>query len=278
MTSSLSRSMAATVSGSKPAQAGVARAAVEQRAERRLPAGAERGDPQRAQQLLARVPGEVQQRVDFRDRHLLLAGGDLDDVVARLHLALLEHPEVEARTAVGDQQRRDARILHPQPDPVTGDPGLGELEQRAADPVAVADAGLVVAEPLHGEVFAELPVDEVASPQLALPVAIGLDLVDEDRALLAAVAGEVTLAVALHVEPADATGAADGLLEDAREHGPALPRHLLRHADVDRQQGPHHLPRKPTRMVDYAAVRYDGGALDGAAHDGGRILVEARRA
>ena len=185
------------------------------------------------------MPGEVEQRVDLGDRHLLLSGGDLEDLVTRLHLALFEHAEVEAGAAVGDQQRRDARIVHAQPHAVTGDARLGDLEQRGADPVAVADADLVVAQPLHREVLAELPVDEVASSQLVLPVAIGVDLVDEDGPLLAAVPGEITLAVAVHVEPADAARAADGVLEDAREHGLALPRHLLGHADVDRQQGAH---------------------------------------
>ena len=73
-------------------------------------------------------------------------------------------------------------------------------KQRGADPVAVADADLVVAQPLDGEVLAELPVDEVVSSELALPVAVGLDLVDEDRSLLAAVPGEIALAVAVDVE------------------------------------------------------------------------------
>ena len=83
-------------------QAGVAAAGLpfEQGAERCLPAGAEGGDSQRAEQLLARVPGEVEERVDLGDRHLLRAGGELEDLVSRLHLALFEHAEVEAGAAV----------------------------------------------------------------------------------------------------------------------------------------------------------------------------------
>ena len=106
-----------------------------------------------------------------------------------------------------------------------------------ADPVAVADADLVVAQPLDGEVLAELPVDEVVSTELALPVAVGVELVDEDGALLAAVPAEVALAVAVDVEPADPARAGDRILEDAGEDGLPLPGHVLRHADVDRQQG-----------------------------------------
>ena len=252
ITESLSRSIAVTVSGRKPGQAGGGLAAARpalplpgspssSARNERLPARAERGDAQRSQQLLARVPGEVEQRVDLGDRHLLGPGGDLDDLVSRLHLALLEHAEVEARAAVGDEQRGDARVVHAEPDAVTGDARLGDLEERGADPVAVADADLVVAQPLDREVLAELPVDEVAASELALPVAIGVDLVDEDGALLAAVPAEVALAVAVDVEPAHPAGAADGVLEDAGEDGLPLPGHVLRHADVDGQQGAHDL-------------------------------------
>ena len=105
----------------------------------------------------------------------------------KTYLAFLEHPQVEAGPVVGDQQRRDPRVVHADADPVAGDPRLGDLEQRGADPVAVADADLVVGEPLDREVLAELPVHEVVAPELALPVAVRRDLVDEDRSMLAAV-------------------------------------------------------------------------------------------
>ena len=119
------------------------------------------------------------------------------------------------------------------PDAVAGDARLGDLEDGGADPVAVADADLVVAQPVDGEVLAELPVDEVVSTELAFPVAVGVELVDEHGALLAAVPGEVALAVAVDVEPAHAARAGDRVLEDAGEDGLPLPGHVLRHADVD---------------------------------------------
>ena len=111
ITESLSGSIAVTVSRRNPGQAGgglvvdqagvaAAGLSIEQGLERGLPAGAEGRDPQRAKQLLARVPGEVEERVDLGDRHLLRAGGELDDLVPRLHLALFEHAEVEAGAAV----------------------------------------------------------------------------------------------------------------------------------------------------------------------------------
>ena len=107
------------------------------------------------------------------------------------------------------------------------------LEDRGADLVAVADADLVIGESLHGEVLAELSVDEVVSSELALPVTIGVDLVDEHGTLLAAVPRQIALTVAFDVELADAAGPLDGIFEDAGEDGPPLPGHVLRHADVD---------------------------------------------
>ncbi len=48
--------------------------------------------------------------------------------VSGLDLALLEHPELETGTAMRDEQRRDARVVHADPDAVAGDPGLCDFE------------------------------------------------------------------------------------------------------------------------------------------------------
>src|SRR4030095_3707727 len=74
--------------------------ALEQRLERRLPPGAEGGNAQRSEHLLARGPGEGEERADPGDLHLFRAGGELDDLVSRLDLALLEYSKVETGAAV----------------------------------------------------------------------------------------------------------------------------------------------------------------------------------
>ena len=113
--------------------------------------------------------------------------GDLDDLVAGLDDALLQDTEVEPRPVVRDEQRRHRGLVHPDPDAEARHAGLGDLESRLADAVAVADADLVVGEALDREVLAELAVGEVVASELPLPVAVGIDLVDEHRAMLAAV-------------------------------------------------------------------------------------------
>jgi hypothetical protein len=66
---------------------------------------------------------------------------------------------------------------------------LGDLEQRAADLVPVADAHGIVGQSFDREVLAELSRDQVGPLQLLLPIAIRFDLVDEDGALLTPVPG-----------------------------------------------------------------------------------------
>lgn len=182
------------------------------------------------------MPREVKQRVDVGDRHLLGPRGELVDLVSRLHIALFEHAEVEAWPVVGDEQGGNPRVVHPDPDAVAGYAGLCDLEDRGADLVAIPDADFVVAESFNGEVLAELSVHETVSSELELPVPIRVDLVDEHRTLLAAVPRQIALTVAGNVEPADPLGTGHRVLEDAGEDGPPLPGHVLRHADVDRQQ------------------------------------------
>ena len=48
-------------------------------------------------------------------------------------------------------------------------------------------ASLVVGQPVEGEVLSELPIAEVASAEIALPIAMRLNLVNKDGPLLAAV-------------------------------------------------------------------------------------------
>ena len=94
---------------------------------------------------------------------------------------------------------------------------------------------LVVGQSLDGEVFAELPVGEVAPSQPLLPVAIGFDLIDEDGAMLTAVTCQVALSVAFQVQAPDKATAWHGLLPDRGVHDPTAPVDVARQPDVHRQ-------------------------------------------
>jgi len=127
---------------------------------------------------------------------------------------------------VGDQQRGHLGHAQAQAHAVAGDPGLGDLELGAADAVPVPDADLVVGQAVDGEVLAEPAVAEVIAAQVAGPVLVGLDLIGHHGALLAAVALQVALAVAVEVQPPRHHRPAHRMLPHAGVHGLALPRHV----------------------------------------------------
>ena len=209
---------------------------VQHRPERGSPAVRQRRDPQCALHPLGGMPGQVEQGVNVGHRHGLRPGGHLDDVIPGLDPALAQHPEVESRPVVGDEQRGHPRVVHPDAHPVAGDPGLGHLELRLADPVPVADAHLVIRQAVHREVLPELAVAEVIAAQLLLPVPVGLDLVHEHGAVLPTVPGQVALPIAVDVQPPHQPRALHRPFPYRRVHRPAVPGHVLRQAHVDRQQ------------------------------------------
>ncbi len=161
------------------------------------------------------------------------------DLVAGANLALLEHAEIKPRSVVRHQQGRDAWIVHANSDAIACHAGLRHFEQRAPDAIPVADAHLVVRQTLYGEVLAELPEDEIAAAQGALPVMIRVDLVDHHRTLLAAVTGKISLPIPLEVESPRHAPPVNWGLPNAGMHGLAAPLDVLRQTDVDREQSRH---------------------------------------
>ena len=111
---------------------------------------------------------------------------------------------------------------------------MGDLEQRGADAIAVADTHRVVGQSFGREVLAKLTGDEVGPPQLLLPVAIGFDLVHEHGALLASVPRQITLTVAIEVQPTDPAAARHRILPDPGVHGAPSPLDVARKSNVHR--------------------------------------------
>ena len=244
---------------------GAGRLALQQRLERRAPSGRERLDSQRALQPIARMIRRIEERVDLRDGHPLVRLSDLHDLVAGADVAFLQDAEVESRPSAGGEQRRHARLVHPDADAIAGDTRLRHLEQRAADPIPIADAHGIVGQSFDREVLAELSVDEVGPLQLLLPVAIRFDLIDEDRALLTAVAGQVALPVSLEIQPADAAAATHRILPDRGVHRATLPRDVARQSDVHREQSSHVSSRwyhRSLRRGPSSTVRFRWGPCE----------------
>src|SRR5208282_744623 len=105
--------------------------------------------------------------------------------------------------------------------------------QSAADPVMVPDAHLCVRQALDGEILPELPVGEVLSTQFILPIAIGVHLIDEHGPVLAAMASQVPLSVAVDVESAHHPRPFNRRLPNGSVYRLTLPRDVARQTHVD---------------------------------------------
>src|SRR5260370_36161486 len=114
--------------------------------------------------------GRIEERVDLCDGHSLLPLSNLHDFVAGADLAFLQHAQVEPRPSARCQQGRHPGLVHPNADAITGNARLRDLEQRAAYLITVSDADGIVGQPSDGEVLAQLSEDELAPPQLLIPV------------------------------------------------------------------------------------------------------------
>src|SRR5690349_14298006 len=190
-------------------------------------------------QLLTRVTGQVQQGIDLSQCHSFRTVGNVNNLVARLNFPFVEHAKIKSRLSARGQQSWHLGLVHPHPHAIAGDTRLGYLEYSLPDPVPVADEHLVVRHTFNSEVLAELSVSEIASIQSIPPISIRLDLVDEDRALLASVTLQISLSVAVDVESSDHAPALNRLLPDRRMHRLPAPYDVAWQADVNRQKSRH---------------------------------------
>jgi hypothetical protein len=178
----------------------------------------------------------IQKRVDLGDGHALFCFSRLYDFVARANFAFLDNAEVEAGTVTRGQERRHKRLIGPNANAVTGNSRLSDFEERAPDPIPVADAHHVIGQSFDGEILAVLSgllqVAQVGPVQVLLPVAIGLGLIHEDGSLHAPVPGEIALTVSVKIQPSDPTTAGYWTLPDPGVHGSALPLDVAWEADV----------------------------------------------
>ena len=131
-----------------------------------------------------------------------------------------------------------------------------QIRGNAVEAISTGREGVVAITDWFRENWEELPVGLAVAAELTLPVAVGAELVDEHRALLAAVAGGVPLPVAVDVEPAHAPRPLHLRLEDAGEDRPATPGHVPGETDVDRAQagGRHGRRRRVSRTPGDSAT------------------------
>ena len=84
-------------------------------------------------------------------------------------------------------------MVQPDADPIAGIPRLADFDDGSADPETVTDADFAVGETFHCKILTEIPEHEIRPPEMAGPVAVGIELVHQYRALLATMAAEIRL-------------------------------------------------------------------------------------
>jgi hypothetical protein len=183
--------------------------------------------------LIAGIAGQIEQRVGLGHGHAPRALGELDDLIPASNFALLQHAKVKPRSVVRYEQSGHARFVHPNANPVAGNARLRHLEERAPDPIPIANANFIVRKAFDSEVLAELPIDEVVSPELLFPVTIGVKLIYENGAVFTPMTAQVALAIAVNVKPSYHATALDGTFPHGCMYGLSLPRDVTRETHVN---------------------------------------------
>jgi hypothetical protein len=119
------------------------------------------------------------------------------------------------------------------PTQVAGDAWLRDFEQSIADAIVVADTHLTVGQTIDGEVLPELAVDKIVAAELGPPIVIGIHLINEDGAVLAAMTSQVPLPIAADVEPPHPAPTFNRRLPNSAMHGLPSPGNIARQANVD---------------------------------------------
>jgi hypothetical protein len=182
---------------------------------------------------------QIQQSIALRNRDPFRTIGDFCDFVARTDLPFLQHAKIKSRPMLRYQQRRHARLVHANADSEARYAWLAYFKKGIAYAISVTDADLVIGKPVHREVLSELSEAEIVAAQKVLPEVVGVHLINEDRALLPTVAGEIRLPIAINVEPAYHAPFVDRRLPDRGTDGLALPRHVVWKADIYGKQSGH---------------------------------------
>src|SRR5262249_33442409 len=144
------------------------------------------------------MSGQIQESINLGHRDPFWTISNFYDVVARTDFSFLQHAKVKSRSVMCYEQGWHARFIHADADAVAGYARLCHFEHCITDAVSITDADLVISKSFNGEVFSELAETKIIAAEKALPIAVGVHLVNEHGALLSTVTGEIPLPVAVN--------------------------------------------------------------------------------
>jgi hypothetical protein len=131
-----------------------------------------------------------------------------------------------------------ARLTEAHAEAIAGDPRLGDLNNHLANLVVIANAYLVIGQAINSEVLTKSTRLQVVSAEFGGPVVVGGEL-HQHSAVLSSVSIEITLTVAVDVEPANHARPVNRCFPNPGVHGSIAPAHVLGHTDIYRHQFGH---------------------------------------
>jgi hypothetical protein len=168
--------------------------------ERTLPTLAKCGNLQHASQLLAGVSWQIQKGVNVGHGDPLWTVRNFYDLIACAHFSFLQHAKVESWSVMLYEQSWHTRLVHADANAVARYARLCYFKCRIADAISIANADLIIGQSFNSEGFSELAESKIVTAQKALPVMVGIHLVDEYGTLLAAMTGEIGLRITIDIE------------------------------------------------------------------------------
>jgi hypothetical protein len=175
---------------------------------------------------------QIEEGVDIGHIDSLWAVGDFYNVIARTDFSLLQYAKVEAGSVMRDEQGGHPGFIHADTDAVAGHAWLRHFKFSAADAVSIADAHLAIGKSFDGEVLSKLAERKILAAQKALPVMVGIHLVDEYGTLLSSVTRQIGLCIAVNIESAYHSPSIHWRFPDGRSDCFTVPRHVAWKADV----------------------------------------------
>src|SRR5208337_1958277 len=197
-----------------------------------VPTFAKCRNPQRSFQLFAGMSRQIQESVNLGHTESLWTISNLYNIVARPNFSFLQHAKVESWSVMCNEQGCHPRFIHANANAVARYAGLCYFKCRITNAVAIANADLVIRKSLNSEVFSELAEDEVTTCENALPVVIGVHLINKNGALLPTMTGEIGLGVANKVELAHPLSSLNWTFPDRGTDSLTVPCHVAWKTDI----------------------------------------------
>jgi hypothetical protein len=182
---------------------------------------------------------QIEQRIYVGDRDAFGTIGDLHDVIAGANFSLSQNAEVKPGPVMCHEQGWHTGLVHADAHSVAGYTRLRHFKYRVTDAVAVTDTDFCVEKPLNRKVLSKLAESEIPAAQKALPIVIGIHLVDKYGAMLAAMPSQICLPIAVNVELAHHAPLVDWSFPDRRSDSLAIPVHLAWKTNVYGEQSGH---------------------------------------